>query len=100
MTQVHNNKRPSRLNEDSDMLEEEVRAFKKKSTSPGSSNERKIESVVNNLTTSRHVNRYCRHCYLKALQEEQRTKKNHLLIYDANNCQRFIEKIKNINKKM
>jgi hypothetical protein len=31
MTQVHNKKLPSRLNEDSDMLEEEVRAFKKNS---------------------------------------------------------------------
>lgn len=70
MTHVQNKQRVSRMNEDSDMLEDEVRAFKKKSKSPGSSNERKIDSVINNLTTSRHVNRYCRHCYIKALQEE------------------------------
>ena len=70
---------------------------KTKSLSP-KINDAVVRSVVNNLTTSRHVNRYCRHCYLKALAEEEKTKKNHMLIYDANNCQKFIDKIKKMNK--
>ncbi len=70
---------------------------KKKSLSPQTKST-VLSNVVNNLTTSRHVNRYCRHCYLKALAEEEKTKKNHMVIYDANNCQKFIDKIKKMNK--
>ncbi|TNV87478.1 hypothetical protein FGO68_gene6489 [Halteria grandinella] len=75
-----------------------VNSQKKKSLSP--ENEELNRAIAKNLSTSRHVNKYCRHCFLKALQEEQRTKKNHMVIYDANNCRKFIEKIKNMNTKI
>jgi hypothetical protein len=54
---------------------EDIKRSKRKSSSPNNQDmyhnrtgsQEVIDSVVNNLTTQRHVNKYCRHCYLKAL---------------------------------